>query len=472
MKKLIIAFALLQSLVASAVPTVKRVVARQMWPWSTSIRIEYTLEGAEAPVDIQLAFKDGETPLSNAAGYAALDGDILYVGNGVHVITLDPVQAFGKGAGAIADFKVCVTPVATELPDNKVLYKIIDLDGATKGKITDVTRVDLLMGKWGAIETDYSKVGSNFSTTLEDVLIWTGVTQNEAYKTTKLVVRRIPAGTFMMGSPEGENGRCSDPVQKSYAMGETQHQVTLQKDYWIGVFPITQKQYKLITGAETAPVSTTYAHDYTTLADSDLRPVNDVRYKEDIRGNTNWPENHDVTADGILGKLRALVDNQIAFDLPTEAQWERACRGGNEGKDIFYSGKPAIVNGSVNANNRNEICWNYYNSKDPREQDDTKTITQPVGGKLPNAFGLYDMIGNVGEWVLDRCKRGEDYDLVNTTDPVGFDSATGDRFVIRGGAVNRLYGITSYLRSASRVANSSYIYEWSLVGLRVSWTEE
>lgn len=464
MKKLIIAVALLQSLVAFAVPTVKRVVVRQMWPWSTNIRIEYTLEGAEAPVDIQLAFKDGETPLSNAAGYGALDGDVLYVGNGVHVITLDPIAAFGKGSAAIADFKVCVTPVATELPDNKVLYKIIDLDGATKGKITDVTRVDLLMGKWGAIETDYSKIGPEFSTTLTDVLIWTGVTQDEVYKTTKLVVRRIPAGTFMMGSPEGESERNVSPIAGATKAGETQHQVTLRKDYWMGVFPVTQKQYKLITGSDSVPTS---QHGDISSGNADLNPVYDLKYY-DVRGSdkgSKWPSSHEVDESSVLGQLRNLIDKDD-IDLPTEAQWERACRGGNEGANILFSGKPLYVDGQVQSANRNEAVWCYYNSKKEGGAA-SETVTQEVGIKVPNAFGLYDMVGNVCEWVLDRAA---DFTADPETDPVG--AASGNP-IVRGGDVTVNCGLTGAMRSAFRFArNPSALYAGVIPGFRVSWTEE
>jgi len=474
MKKILIAVACLQTVVALAAPTVERVVARQMWPWSTEIRIEYTLTGAAAPVDVELAFKNGEETLTVPAGSSAIQGDVFYVGNGLHVVTVDPIAAFGKGSAALADFKVKVTPNAQSvLPDNKVLYKIIDLEGATKGQVTDITRSELLLGKYGTVVTNYAEIGTGFSTPLANVIVWTAANTNSAFRTTKLLVRRIPAGEFMMGSPTDEHNRSKDPVNNSYALGETQHKVTLTKDYWIGVYPITQKQYKLIMETETLPQGA-FPHNYTHCPDTDLHPVYDVQYTEHIRGKANWPANHDVTAGSFLGKLRALVSNQILFDLPTEAQWERACRGGNEGADVFYSGKLAYVGGSLSSANRNEICCNYYNSKDPTVDppDAEKIATVAVGSKLPNAFGLYDMIGNVGEWCLDRCKRGQDYDLVNTTDPVGFDSTTGDRFVVRGGAVNLLYGVAAYLRSASRVANSSYIYEWSLVGFRVSWTEE
>ena len=453
------------ALAANADPTIGQVVVRQQWPWSTDVRIDYVLTGAERPVDIDLEFRDGSSSLSVAQGSAAVQGDVYYVENGVHTIMVDPIAAFGTSKPSFGDFKVKLTTKATTVPDNKVLYKIVDL---VASNVTDVTRGDLLLGKYGTVVTNYSQVGTNFSTPLTDVVVWTGVKDVEAYKTTKLVLRRIPAGTFLMGSPEGENGRNTRPSAfSSQALQETQHSVTLTKDFWIGVFPITQKQYKLITGNSTVP---TTQHDYTRCADTDLHPVYDVRYKEDIRGSSKgagWPSSHDVDASSILGKLRSILNGDLAFDLPTEAQWEYACRGGNEGANVLYSGKLMYVAGTVQNDNRNEICWNYYNSKDP--DDNSKTVTRAVGGKLPNAFGLYDMLGNVGEWTLDHTSAGSDYDLVNTTDPVGLASGN---YAIRGGDVGLQYGITAFLRSASRIQTSSYVYSAVCVGFRVCVTEE
>ena len=74
--------------------------------------------------------------------------------------------------------------------------------------------------KYGAFETDYTVFGPGFSTTLENVLIWTGVTNDVKYATTHLVLRKIPAGTFMMGS---------DPSEERYSDDQTRHQVTLNK---------------------------------------------------------------------------------------------------------------------------------------------------------------------------------------------------------------------------------------------------
>jgi formylglycine-generating enzyme required for sulfatase activity len=461
MKNIISAVSVLMALAVTAEPVINNVVVRQQWPWSTDIRIDYTLSGAEDPVDVNLEFKDGEEDLSVASGVAAISGDVYYVGNGLHTITIDPVAAFGTAKPTLNDFKVRLSPTtASALPDNKVLYKIFDLEN---GNVTDVTRSELLLGKYGSVETDYSKVGNEFYTPLTDVIVWTGVTNNPAYKTTKLVLRRIPAGSFKMGSPENETFRDKSPTSAT-KVKETQHSVTLTKDFWIGVFPVTRKQYTLITGSETIPMS---QHGDITYGNAEHNPVYDLMYS-DIRGSyygAKWPENNSVDSTSVLGAFRAIFDGKIAFDLPTEAQWEYACRGGNEGVNVLYSGKLLYPVGSTKpiGNNRNEICWNYYNSLG----SDKPTKTQAVGGKLPNAYGLYDMIGNVYEWVLDWAA---DFTSDPVENPKGPTSGT-DR-VVRGGDVT-IHSGTHALRSAFRFGRSpSHLYDAVIPGFRVCVTEE
>ena len=127
----------------------------------------------------------------------------------------------------------------------------------------------------------------------------------DEYKTTKLVLRKIPAGTFTMGSPENELGRYSD---------ETQHQVTLTKDFYVGVFEVTQKQWELVMGV--------WPSYFYNASYRDSRPVERVSY-DDIRGSgvgSGWPASSAVDTESFLGRLRTKTG--LDFDLPTEAQWE------------------------------------------------------------------------------------------------------------------------------------------------------
>lgn len=246
---------------------------------------------------------------------------------------------------------------------------------------------------------------------------------NADYKTTKMVFRRVPAGTFTMGSPGDEMGRWADR--------EFQHQVTLTQDFYLGVFEVTQAQYYLVMG--------TWPSWFNNPTYRDTRPVEQVSWNT-IRGGT-WPSG-DPGADTFMDKLRILVAGYL-FDLPTEAQWEYACRAGtttalNSGKNLTNTDE---------CPNMAEVGRYWYNGGSGWTQDgDLSVATAAVGSYLPNAWGLYDMHGNVGEWCLDWFVADLGVDPV--VDPVG--GATGSNRASRGGC---WYDNALACRSASRPSN-------------------
>ena len=242
----------------------------------------------------------------------------------------------------------------------------------------------------------------------------------EEYKTTKLVLRRIEPGTFVMGSPTNELGRIPIDV----GIFETQHQVTLTNAFYIGVFETTQKQYELITGMEPS--------EYAGAT----RPVESVSY-DMLRGNdkgASWPYGYDVDEDSFFGKLRSKT--QMTFDLPTEAQWEYACRAGtttalNDGSNITNT----YSDGSLAKLAR--YCFNRDDGKGGYGEHTA------VGSYQPNAWGLYDMLGNVYEWCRDWFE--EDLGTTPATEPYG--PSVGSLRVIRGGG----WSLLAYsCRSANR----------------------
>ncbi|MBQ3345308.1 MAG: formylglycine-generating enzyme family protein [Kiritimatiellae bacterium] len=245
-----------------------------------------------------------------------------------------------------------------------------------------------------------------------------GVT-NDAYKTDKLVMRRIHAAgnRFQMGSLAGESGRT--------ASREVPHDVTFTNDYYIGIYPLTQQQLLLVQGS--APSR------FYGCKNWQMRPVENLYYGL-VRGTDTayrWSSlnpSHEVDMrDGYcLGSFRRFTG--LELDLPTEAQWEIACRAGT--RSAFNDGTD-----SMDAVGWNSSNWGY----DP---NCSSNETHVVGLLKPNAWGLYDMHGNVGEMCLDWFSTGVYFsDGTEAVEPPGSDksreSGDGANYrVVRGGNWN------------------------------------
>ncbi|PID73938.1 MAG: hypothetical protein CSB33_01135 [Desulfobacterales bacterium] len=192
----------------------------------------------------------------------------------------------------------------------------------------------------------------------------------------------IPPGEFLMGSPEDEPGRDDD---------EQQHRVTISKGFYMGKFPVTQAEWKRVMGG---PPPELFFENC-----GDDCPVENVSW-EDVQE--------------FIKKLNQ-QSSEIRFRLPTEAEWEYACRAGTT--TAFYNGGITEPDGADP--NLDQIGWYDENSKDE---------THPVGQKKPNAWGLHDMSGNVWEWCQDWYG---DYPDGAVVDPEG--AGTGSDRVVRGG---------------------------------------
>ena len=244
----------------------------------------------------------------------------------------------------------------------------------------------------------------------EEALPGGGLT-NDLYRTNWLALRRIPNGCFYMGSPTNELGKSTSEAQPA-AGKERLHLVTLTHDYYIGVFEVTQGQWLRVMN--TSPSSNTGGTSETPA----LRPVESTTYNM-IRGG-DWPLTNDaVTTSSFIGQLRA-KSGGLRFDLPTEAQWECACRAGT--LTALHNGLNLTTTTQL-CPNRDPIAWDAFNSTNQHHR---------VGMKQPNAWGLYDMIGNVVEIVRDRFTASLGYGWA--IDPVG--GTTGTDRVRKGGGFN------------------------------------
>lgn len=208
----------------------------------------------------------------------------------------------------------------------------------------------------------------------------------------------VPAGSFMMGSPVTEQDRDldEDPVTD----------VTLTRGFWMGKHEVTQREYQEITGTNPS-----------WFQGDPNRPVEQVSWKEAVAYCARLTERE---------RLAGHLPRSYAYRLPTEAEFEYAARAGTStrfsfGDDPDYS-------------KVNDYAWHFGNSGGK---------TQPVGRKLPNAFGLHDIYGNVFEWCLDW--YADRYAAGPVRDPLG--PTNGFTRVLRGGSWDYP---AQYCRSAYR----------------------
>lgn len=323
---------------------VKDVEAHQRYPWNGKVDIDFTIdsavEGSNFAVRVSAEDTVGKTNITlKTVKYedkVALSS-LEKLPAGRHRVTWDAdTDALDILIPSLA-FSVSVWSVGGVSPDDG-LYMVIDLTSNTS---TDRTIVRYPISYLSAVPKDG----------------WT-----DEYKTTKLVLRRIPAG--------------KDPLGR----------YTLTKDFYIGVFEITETQQRLV--------------------DSNFYPYSVPSKPSQISYNR---------IQDFLAKLR-IMTGLSNLDLPTEGQWEYACRAGTT--TTYNSGRNDDLG-------KQKTGWYDYD-------------LHPVGEKLPNAWGLYDMHGNAWEWCRDASGG-----ILSGVDPIKNGTASSDR-VLRGG-----YGSINFSFSSS-----------------------
>jgi formylglycine-generating enzyme required for sulfatase activity len=329
-------------------------------------------------------------------------------------------------------------------------------------------RVAATLGDYMRIDLDTYKVTR--LTTGPDIT-------NDECRSKYLWLREILAAgkTFGMGADPAALAAGDVQHPSNDYKNEDYHQVTFTKNFYIGVFEVTQAQWVKVMGAN--PV---------TEADhkGDDRPVGFVSYNM-IRGTSagaGWPANNAVDAGSFLGILREKIKAEgtaIDFDLPTDAQWEYACRaetttGLNNGTNVkvssnrdwgiyatsssdIYQTQASIEDPNLSLLGR--YCSNFGDNKGGYN----KRASTKVGSYLPNNWGLYDMHGNLKEWCLDWSKNK--LGTTSVTDPVG--DSTGTYRALRGGS---FWNQAAGCRSPFREGQSPSSTESGRLGFRLAYT--
>ena len=344
--KIMMAIATTISLPLFADVCVEDVKCTQRYPWNGLVDIEYTIacDDPEADIYVNPVGFNGDTGLTVFPTHFTGDGATNTVRAGKHTMVWDARADMGLFASK--NFQIKLYAGKTLAP-----YIVVDLSSGPNGDNFPIR---------------YSLTGPDVS--------------DDTCRTTELWLRLIPPGSFMMGSPADELGRSDN---------EDLHKVTITEPFYIGVFEVTHEQWYRVKNGWRQAGETHKCY-----------PVQDQDSYYYLRGNVSdyHPNGTTVTSSGFFGRLRAKTDVN-GFDLPTEAQWEYACRLGVE--TALNSGKN--LTGIRGCNNMNEVGCYYVNGYNGGDSDfnNGHVPTVKVGSYAPNAYGLYDMHGNVAEMCRD-----------------------------------------------------------------------
>lgn len=291
-----------------------------------------------------------------------------------------------------------------------------------------------------------------------------GPSTQEVYKTERLLLKMVrPKGVeWLMGSPEGEFGRDAESSRLSEEYGnanlvgkETLHRVRLTKNYYLGVYFLTMGQYENVMatgygsqetwGSEAGSVLNVcrpgwWGPEYVGwITTYKMRPIEYVSYNTLTTPTDALPQ---------LSFFKNLENfSGLSFTLPTEAEWEFACRAGTTSG--LYTGRECVEPagscahvGAIARYKRNGGCDQYGNERGRNKYYDANNVSPWAGRQTPNDWGFYDFCGGVWEMCRDAYVR--DLGSAPAVDPV---TTSGSAVAVRGGAYNEEAG---FCRSASR----------------------
>ena len=340
MKNINILAACLVGAVSAQAFEVENVTARQRWPWNNLVDVDYEITGAAAgeafAIDVKAEWAGGSKKAVATSFVTEPIGAC-----GVNRITWN----FGEDCPNVVAEDLRVSVTATPFSEKAAVYMVVDI---SSGK-------------------DSTKYPVRYTTTPPDHVRGAG---NEPCQTTEIWLRRIPAkGRTYFVNSYGSAARV-------YAQQT--------KDYYLGIFEVTQRQWKNVAGTLQS-----YNSYYVNPAYSDSRPVDRVSQVTAL-GAWNWPTLKEPTADSFFGRLRARTGIGT-FNLPTDGQFQFAVSAGPMTEEKSSYGDAIAVS----------RCLQNCTAPSDNATCGIDQATAYVGTYLPNNFGLYDMLGNVWESVLD-----------------------------------------------------------------------
>lgn len=419
MKRILPILYMLSAAVAYAVPSVT--VNSVTTGTDGVVTASYTL--TDGPAIITMDILDGGVSLPATAKLGVTGAVNRLVESGTHTASWDPAVSWrGKVSSRIS---LSFTAWATDNPPD---YLVFDLTADT------------------ACRKMY------FASTNE---IPGGLLENEKYRRTSLVMRRMRAKdvTWTMGTPA--DSQFADSA-------ETEHAVTLDHDYYIGVFPLTRGQYATVFGNWLPDVAYNGAEAICAM-----RPVVRLNYAQ-ARGNDLYPAS--PSSASVIGQIAARAGD-ATLDLPSEAEWEFAARGGHSGETW---GDGSAVGGNNWDDNLNALGRNVKNKGASRVTDGTDDSYPIVGSYRPNDYGLYDMNGGIFEWCLDWYEADIAWNATGKVNANGVATADGSPAASSGTAptmrVRRggcYFSSTEYCRNSFRRSNKPPAEHFTEQGIRL-----
>ena len=339
--------------------TMRNVTFAQRWPRNGKVDIGFALTGHAGETNVIVTVYDGEKKITNFTAAVTIPATGVLLTN----LVWDASENLPAGFySQDVQVKVAVEPITPATVPTDANGFDYTTDGTTflPG---DYCVVDLTTGEVTEMRNVQKEKAETFA--------------NVEYKTTKMVFRWVPAGKFKQS--------CAKTVGPDALKTLVKNDVTLSA-YWMAIFQVTEAQFNCVTSGGVA-------------GDGSMKPKAAISWN-DFRGGTwdDWDGTYaNVPAPGKGTFVKQLNDKIKAagckgtFDLCTSFQWERAARAGTR-TDYFFSDAKAVEQGNSDFAALRDYAWFNKNSDG---------WTYEVGGKLPNAWGLYDVYGNRDDWCLD-----------------------------------------------------------------------